>query len=94
CLFRANPTGTRQGKIVVVQHRSLADPETGGRYTIKRYTSEKLPSEEGGWRHERITLHPDSDRPEFAPIELVVHEEEEGVRVIAEMLMVLAAADD
>ncbi|HQN14306.1 MAG TPA: DUF2075 domain-containing protein, partial [Quisquiliibacterium sp.] len=63
CLFRANPTGTRQGKIVVVQHRSLADPETGGRYTIKRYTSEKLPSEEGGWRHERITLHPDSDRP-------------------------------
>ena len=91
CLFRANPTGTRQGKIVVVQHRSLADPETGGRYTIKRYTSEKLPSEEGGWRHERITLHPDSDRPEFAPIELVVHEEEEGVRVIAEMLMVLAA---
>jgi len=94
CLFRANPTGTRQGKIVVVQHRSLADPETGGRYTIKRYTSEKLPSEEGGWRHERITLHPDSDRPEFAPIELIVHEEEEGVRVIAEMLMVLAAADD
>ena len=91
CLFRANPTGTRQGKIVVVQHRSLADPETGGRYTIKRYTSEKLPSEEGGWRHERITLHPDSDRPDFAPIELAVHEEEEGVRVIAEMLMVLAA---
>lgn len=91
CLFRANPAGTRQGKIVVVQHRSIADPETGGRYTIKRYTSEKRPSEEGGWRHERITLHPDSDRPEFAPIELIVHEEEEGVRVIAEMLMVLAA---
>ncbi len=30
CLFRANPTGTRRGKVVVVQHRSIADPETGG----------------------------------------------------------------
>lgn len=30
CLFRANPAGTREGKVVVVQHRSIADPETGG----------------------------------------------------------------
>ncbi|TDP82933.1 hypothetical protein EV672_105120 [Aquabacterium commune] len=30
CLFRANPQGTRNGKIVVVQHRSISDPETGG----------------------------------------------------------------
>ena len=26
-LFRANPAGSRQGKVVVVQHRSIADPE-------------------------------------------------------------------
>lgn len=31
CLFRANPGGTREGKVVVVQHRSITDPETGGR---------------------------------------------------------------
>ncbi|MCA0177458.1 MAG: DUF2075 domain-containing protein [Proteobacteria bacterium] len=91
CLFRANPTGTRQGKVVVVQHRSIADPETGGQYTVKLYTSEKVPAEEGGWRHERITLRPDSDRPGFEPIDLAAGDDEGGVRVIAEMLMVLDA---
>lgn len=91
CLFRANPTGTREGKVVVVQHRSIADPETGGRYTVKLYTSEKVPTEEGGWRHERITLRPDSDRPGFEPIELAAGDDEDGFRVVAEMLMVLDA---
>lgn len=89
CLFRANPTGTRQGKVVVVQHRSIADPETGGRYTVKLYTSEKVPAVEGGWRHERITLRPDSDCPGFEPIDLVASDDEGGLRVIAEMLTVL-----
>jgi hypothetical protein len=90
CLFRANPTGTRDGKIVVVQHRSIADPETGGRYTVKVYESEKVPTEDGGWRHERIRLRPDSDRPGFESIEISVREGQEGFLVVAEMLMVLA----
>lgn len=47
CLFRANPTGTRDGKVVAVQHRSIDDPETGGQYTIKVYSSEKVPAEDG-----------------------------------------------
>jgi DUF2075 family protein len=89
CLFRANPTGTREGKVVVVQHRSVADPETGGRYTVKIYASEKVPAEDGGWRHERVTLQPDSDRSGFEPIELSFLEGEEAFSVIAEMLMVL-----
>ena len=92
CLFRANPTGTRQGKVVVVQHRSIADPETGGRYTVKLYTSQKVAAEEGGWQHERITLRPDSDRPGFEPIELAADDGEDGFRVIAELLTVLDAA--
>jgi DUF2075 family protein len=92
CLFRANPTGTRQGKVVVVQHRSIDDPETGGRYTIKVYSSEKVADEEGGWRHERIVLRPDSDREGFEAIEIRVGEgdEAEGLVVVAEMLMVLS----
>jgi DUF2075 family protein len=94
CLFRANPTGSRQGKVVVVQHHGIADPETGGRYTVKVYRSEKGPAEEGGWRHERITLHPDSDRPEFEPIGIDAREGEDGFRVVAEMLAVLASGDD
>lgn len=89
CLFRANPRGTREGKVVVVQHRSIADPETGGRYTIKIYSSEKIPAEDGGWQHRRITLRPDSDRPEFEPIVIEVNDSDEGFVVVAEMLTVL-----
>lgn len=89
CLFRTNPGGTRQGKVVVVQHRSIADPETGGRYTIKRYTSEKLADEDGGWRHQRITLHPDTDQPGFVPIVIEPNGDDDDFVVIAELLMVL-----
>jgi DUF2075 family protein len=94
CLFRAKPAGTREGKVVVVQHRSISDPETGGQYTIKRYESEKAPAEGSGWRHQRITLHPDSDRPGFAPFVIRVEEGEESFEVVAELLMVLATAAD
>jgi DUF2075 family protein/DNA replication protein DnaC len=93
CLFRANPGGTRQGKVVVVQHHSIADPETGGRYTIKLYSSEKAPADDGGWRHERITLRPDSYQPGFEPIVIQMDDDEDGFAVVAEMLMVLEAAD-
>ncbi|XAH23612.1 DNA/RNA helicase domain-containing protein [Xylophilus sp. GW821-FHT01B05] len=88
CLFRAAPGGTRNGKIVVVQHRSIADPETGGSYTIKRYSSEKILEADGTWRHTRIELAPETDRPGFETIVLEVGEDEE-FSVIAEMLMVL-----
>ncbi len=88
CLFRANPGGTRQGKVVVVQHRSIDDPETGGRYTVKVYSSEKVADGEDGWRHQRITLRPDSDRPEYQPI-VIEQGDEDALTVVAEWLMVL-----
>jgi uncharacterized protein len=90
CLFRANPPGTREGKVVVVQHRGISDPETGGSYTVKIYASEKAPSEDGGWRHERVTLRPDSDRPEFEPIVIEVGRDNDSFSVVGEMLVVLA----
>lgn len=89
CLFRANPTGTRQGKVVVVQHRSISDPETGGRYTIKLYASKKVADPDGGWRHEQIVLRPDSTHPGFEAITLRVEDGEDSFAVIAELLTVL-----
>jgi hypothetical protein len=89
CLFRANPAGTREGKVVVVQHRSIADPETGGRYTVKLYSSEKTAATDGDWRHTRITLRPDSTQPGFQPLVIERPESDEGFAVIAEMLMVM-----
>ena len=85
-VFRAKPAGTRQGKIVLVQYRGAADPDTGGSYTVKRYSSEKAASEEDDWHHARIMLSPIN--PEYEPI--VFSPEESGhVAVIAEMVTVL-----
>ena len=41
-VLRAKPSGTRQGKIVLAQYRCEADPDTGGSYTVTRYSSEKV----------------------------------------------------
>jgi hypothetical protein len=57
CLFSAPVEGTRQGKTVLVQLRDEVDPETGQRYTVKRYESEKAAAGDS-WRHTRITLKP------------------------------------
>ena len=88
CLFRANPQGTRNGKIVVVQHRSISDPETGGSYTIKRYRSEKVVDADGGWRHERVELVPESDGVGFE-VMTVRPDDADGLAVIAEWLMLV-----
>jgi type I restriction enzyme R subunit len=87
CLFAAPVEGTRLGKTVLVQLRDATDPETGERYTVKRYESEK--AEEGGlWRHTTITLRPLN--PAFAPI--VVTDSEAGLmQVVAEVVEVLGA---
>jgi phage repressor protein C with HTH and peptisase S24 domain len=88
CLFRLNPAGTRQGKVVVAQHRSIHDPDLGGSYTVKIYQSRKKASDEGEWEHERITLIPDSTDPKYQPIELDSASASQ-VRVIAELIAIL-----
>ena len=67
CLWRLHPRGTRQGKVVLAQHRDIHDHELGGHYTVKVYESEKEHFDDGTWRHKRITLKPDSDDPRFEP---------------------------
>jgi type III restriction enzyme len=86
CVFRGKPEGSRQGKIVLVQYRGPADPETGGAYTVKRYTSRIVEEREGGWRHAAITLSPLS--PDFKPITFTP-ESEGDVQVVAEWIGVL-----
>ena len=88
CVWRANPTGTRQGKVVLAQHRDIADPELGGRYTVKVYESEKVATDDGGWRHAVVRLKPDSSDPVFQPIVLEGLAEGE-LSIIAELVEVL-----
>jgi uncharacterized protein len=87
CLFRANPMGSRQGKIVVVETQEFGDPELGGRFTIKRYRSEKVITEDE-FQHDRITLSPESTDAGFEAITLVADGKRE-FRVVAEFLAVL-----
>jgi len=86
CLFSAPVEGTRHGKTVLVQLRDATDPETGARYTVKRYESEKVASDDGTWRHACITLKPVN--PEFPPIALAP-EEGDRLQVVAELVEVL-----
>lgn len=88
CLFRQKPSGTRQGKVLLVQHRSIDDPDTGGHYTIKVYESEKTIEDNEGWKHRRITLKPDSTQPHYKPIVFEDSDDNELV-VIAELVAVL-----
>ena len=87
CLFRAPVEGTRQGKTVLVQLRDTTDRETGQRYTVKRYESEKS-SGGDSWRHQRITLKPVN--PDFEAI--VLEGGDEGqFAVVAELVEVLGS---
>jgi len=87
CVFAAPVEGSRQGKIVLAQLRSERDPESGERYTVKRYSSEKSIDGDDTWRHLKITLHPLNS--EFSPIVLTA-EDENSVSVVAEFVATLA----
>jgi uncharacterized protein len=83
CLFRVDSGGSREGRIVLVQHRNLQDPDNGA-FTIKSYHSEKIETE-NGWRHHRIILKPDSTIPGYRDIVLEPDETVE-LRVIGEFV--------
>ena len=85
CLFRTPVEGTRQSKTVLVQLRDAIDPETGQRYTVKRYKSQKA-IEGDSWRHEKIALEPVN--PDFESIVLTGADKNE-LQVIAELVEVL-----
>ncbi|HKZ01557.1 MAG TPA: type I restriction enzyme endonuclease domain-containing protein [Pyrinomonadaceae bacterium] len=85
CLFASPVEGSRQGKTVLVQLRDAVDPETGERFTVKRYESEKV-QQDDSWRHAKITLKPLN--PEFEAIELADVQEGQ-MQVIAECVEVL-----
>lgn len=87
CVFRANPGGTREGKVVLVESREITDPETSGRYTIKRYHSEKTQLPDGTWEHKKITLSPDNKS--FADI-VLTSESKAAFTVVAEFVKSLS----
>ncbi len=88
CLFREGVSGSRQGKIVLVQHHEIYDEDLGGQYTVKRYESEKTASEDSGWVHSKVTLKPETTAAGYDDI-VISDNDEESLRVIAEFVAVL-----
>ena len=86
CVFRANPAGSRQGKIVLVQHHNFYDSDYAGAYSIKEYSSSKTYDEFGNWEHEKIELKPLNK--DYNPI-VINAEEAEDFRVIGEFIGVV-----
>lgn len=81
CVFRSGVTGSRQGKLVLVEARGEND-----KYTVKRYFSQKGPGEDPEtWRHNHIRLEPLN--PEFAAWNL--DPEEDRYQIVAEFVQVL-----
>ncbi|MGV3698177.1 DNA/RNA helicase domain-containing protein [Flavobacterium sp.] len=73
CLFKQDFGGTREGKIVLVQHQSVQDSDFGAGYTVKEYHSIKSQAEDS-WIHKSIILKPLSDTPGFSEIILAKDE--------------------
>jgi len=77
CVFRHGVTGSRKGRLVLVENRE------DNSFAVKRYLSEKSEGEE--WRHTRIrleSLNPDYESWDLEP-------DSEKYRVIAEFVRVL-----
>jgi hypothetical protein len=86
CVFRANPAGSRQGKIVLVQHSNYYDADYSGAYSIKEYSSSKSYDEFGNWQHERVELKPFNK--DFDII-IITPEDGDEFRVIGEFVGVI-----
>jgi len=86
CLFKANPGGTRNGKVVLVQHREIEDPDHGGEYTVKVYNSEKT-IEEDAAVNSKVVLKPDTTAFGYKPI--IFERDLETVEVLGEFLTVV-----
>ena len=56
CVFEWYKAGSREGEIVLAQCADF-DSDYDGKYTIKRYHSEKVVTEEG-WEHRKVELIP------------------------------------
>lgn len=87
CLFKKDSGGSRNGKIVLVEHYSIQESDFGSGYTIKEYHSTKRKSEEG-WMHSTITLKPKSNDSSYKDI-VLENDELEHLKVVGIFVTVL-----
>lgn len=91
CLFRYPVEGSRQGRVVLVEHRDIADPDLEGPFTLKIWESDKEIVEGDSWGHTEIRLKPDTTTAGYETIILRDILENE-IRVVSEFVEVLPGA--
>ena len=87
CLFKQDSGGTREGKIVLVEHYNIQDSNFGAGYTVKTYHSKKNITDES-WSHKSIVLKPASFDSRFKEI-VLEGEEITSLKVIGEFVTTL-----
>lgn len=93
CLFRGGEAlaGSRNSRIVLVSLRDSVDPESSGRLTVKRYSSQKVADADTGFRHLRIELQPLN--PDYTAI-VIEAADDEAIRVLGEFVAVISLRAD
>jgi superfamily II DNA or RNA helicase/SOS-response transcriptional repressor LexA len=86
-IFKKYTNGSRNGKIVLVEHRDIQDNDFNSQFTVKKYESEKSFNEEG-WVHRQILLKPNSYDSSYEDI-IITEENADGMKVIGEFIKVL-----
>ena len=87
CLFKQDSGGTREGKIVLVEHYNIQDSNFGAGYTVKTYHSKKTMTDES-WSHKSIVLKPASFDSKFKEI-VLEGEDISSLKVIGEFVTTL-----
>lgn len=88
CLFKRYSGGTRQGKIFLIQARSLRDTETAESFVIKKYMRQTPPKHSGDDAESSAVIHLISENPRFSPIVLYGLKDDD-VQTIAEFIKVI-----
>ena len=87
CVFTRPGGGSREGKIVLVQHFNDYDSDYSGSFSIKQYHSVKSYGPDGRWQHELIELKPLNSA--FDPIAIKEENAEASFAVVGEFVGVL-----
>jgi predicted helicase len=91
CLFRKCESGSRNGKIVLVQYNNLPAEDLAQGYTVKEYRSTKR-NEEEQWSHKSIILRPLSTDSSFQDI-VLLEDQSIDLKVLAIFETVLSSND-
>ena len=87
CVFERYHGGSREGEIVLTQASEYFE-EYGGKYTIKKYHSEKVLGEDGVMVHSKVVLQP-LNTASFAPI-VIAEDSESQLTTIGVLKYVIA----